>query len=187
MAVFTIYFIEKVSPPKLLSGRVSAKIKAAMTKNGMPGGEGAMNIQLEQNLAVSDVEVLIRYARMNRTVERLATLIQSFDKTIRCSQESTEVWLNASDIYYIESVDKRTFVYGEKSVYRSDMRLYQLLSELADIGFVQVSKSCILNIHVLENVRPLMNSRMEATLSNGEKINMTRKYIPAVKGKLTGR
>ena len=65
--------------------------------------------------------------------------------------------------------------------------LYQLLEELGDAGFVQVSKSCILNINVLESIRPLRNSRMEATLSNGERVEVTRKYVSAIKEKLLGR
>lgn len=51
-------------------------------------------------------------------------------------------------------------------------------------GFVQISKSCILNINVLDFVRPLLNSRMEATLKNGERLNVSRKYLVNIKSKL---
>lgn len=146
-----------------------------------------MIIQLEENLTQKDIEVLIRYSQMNQTVKRLETLIKSIDKTIQCHEENSERWVNASDIYYIESVDKRTFVYCQKWVYRSELRLYQLASELLDVGFVQVSKSCIMNINRLDSIRPLMNSRMEATLSNGERINVTRKFIPSIRKKLEER
>lgn len=146
-----------------------------------------MIVKLEENLNQEDIEVLIKYARMNHTVERLVSLISSFHNTIKCNSESCEVMVNASDIYYIESIDKKTFVYCEKSVYRTNYRLYQLMKELDDFHFVQVSKSCILNINVLDRIRPLINSRMEATLCNGERINVTRKYIPNIKSKLQER
>lgn len=143
-----------------------------------------MIVKLEENLSQKDIEVLIKFATMNHTVRRLETLVKSVDKTIKCNSENAELWLNASDIYYIESVDKRTFIYSKDSVYLSEFRLYQIESELIDAGFVKVSKSCIMNINVLKSIRSLMNSRMEATLSNGERINVTRKYVSAIREKL---
>lgn len=145
-----------------------------------------MKVSLEQDFTREDIEVLIRYASMNQTVRKLEHMIQSMDRMVKCSLDSMEIQVGAGDIFYIESVDKRTFVYGESRVYRSEKRLYQLLEELADAGFVQVNKSCILNVNVLESIRSLRNSRMEATLSNGEKVTVTRKYVSAIREKLSG-
>lgn len=145
-----------------------------------------MKVSLEQDLSLEEIEVLIRYASVNRTVRTLEHLIKSVEKTVACSLDGREVLLGAGDIFYIESVDKRTFIYGESKVYRSGKRLYQLLEELEDAGFLQVSKSCILNGNMLESIRPLVNSRMEATLSNGEKVNVTRKYVSSIREKLLG-
>lgn len=145
-----------------------------------------MILKTEQDLTCSDIEILIRYAKMNRHVERLITLIQSVDTQIKCNSESSEHLVNAADIFYIESVDKRTFVYLEQSVYRTDFRLYQLVEDLAQLGFVQISKSCILNINALESIKSLTNSRMEATLKNGERLHITRKYLNGIKQALRG-
>jgi DNA-binding LytR/AlgR family response regulator len=69
-------------------------------------------------------------------------------------------------------------------VYRTKARLYQLIDDLEGAGFVQVSKSCLLNINTLESVKNIMNSRMEAVLSNGYRININRKFIALVRSKL---
>ncbi|MDE6406050.1 MAG: LytTR family transcriptional regulator DNA-binding domain-containing protein, partial [Lachnospiraceae bacterium] len=74
----------------------------------------------------------------------------------------------------------------EKEVYHIDLRLYQLKERLQSAGFVQISKSCLLNINALESIRPLFNSRMEATLKNGEKVCVNRKYLQEVKKALRG-
>lgn len=66
-------------------------------------------------------------------------------------------------------------------MYHSQYRLYQLKDKLHEYGFVQISKSCLLNIDILESMRPLFNSRMEATLKNGEKLNINRNYLNEVK------
>lgn len=140
-----------------------------------------MIVKLEQDLSCKDIEVFIKYASMNKDVERIAMLLQSADTRIKCNLGDSEKLVNASDIYYIESVDKRTFVYCEKSVYRTEFRLYQLAEDLAYSGFVQISKSCVLNISVLDSIKPLLNSRMEATLKNGERLYVMRKYLDNIK------
>lgn len=143
-----------------------------------------MLLKLEQDTDQEEIEVSIKFAEMNQDVTRLISLVRSADTQIRCTADGKERLLNASDIYYIESVDKRTFIYCENKVYRTELRLYQLLETLSPVGFVQISKSCILNINVLDFVRPLLNSRMEATLRNGERLNVSRKYLAEMKRKL---
>lgn len=145
-----------------------------------------MILKIEQDMTCKDVEILIRYAKMNKRTERLIALIQSVDTQIKCISDSSEYLINVSDIFYIESVDKRTYVYLEKKVYRTDFRLYQLAKDLAYLGFVQISKSCILNLNTLECIKPLINSRMEATLKNGETLHITRKYLNNIKQALQG-
>ena len=145
-----------------------------------------MIIKTEQDLSCNDIEVLIRYAKINQQIKRLITLIRSFDMRIKCNEENAEHYVNISDIFYIESVDKRTFIYLEKDVLRTDYRLYQLAEKLSDFGFVQISKSCIVNINTLESIKPLINSRMEATLQNGERLYITRKYLDDIRQALRG-
>ena len=145
-----------------------------------------MILKIAQDLTCDDVEVSIRYANMTKDVQRIISLLQSFDTQVKCSDNSIERLVNVSEIFYVESVDKKTFVYLAKNVYRTDLRLYQLVDDLAHLGFVQVTKSCILNINALESIKPLMNSRMEATLKNGEKIHINRKYLSGVKQALKG-
>ena len=143
-----------------------------------------MIIKCKEDLSLKDIEVLISYAYKNQTVDQLITMIKSVDKKVKCKSGEMETWKSASEIYYIESVDKRTFVYCENEVYQSELRLYQLIEELFDVGFVQTSKSCIINLKMLDYIKPLFNSRMEATLINGERVNVTRRFIPGIKERL---
>ena len=140
-----------------------------------------MKIKEEQELSCSEIEVIIKYSQRNRQVNRIIDFLQSFDMQIKCAGDNADKMVNILDIYYIESVDKKTFVYLENAVYCTDFRLYQLKSKLQTYGFVQISKSCILNINVLDSIRPLFNSRMEAALKNGEKVNINRNYLNGVK------
>ncbi|MBS7338826.1 MAG: LytTR family DNA-binding domain-containing protein [Suilimivivens sp.] len=146
-----------------------------------------MKIRLEENPNIKEPEILIRYGRMTEEVRRLERMIRSVEKEVRCQKGNQVIWVNASDIFYIESVDKKTFVYGQAEIYRSDQRLYQLEEELKEEGFVRVSKYCLMNINMLEGICSLRNSRMEATLKNGERINVTRKYLAQIRKHLEER
>ena len=149
-------------------------------------GGGRLKIKTEQETDCNEIEVTIKYGKMDRSVHRIIALLKSVDIQIKCNNENEEILINASDIFYVESVDKKTFIYLKDKVYQTDLRLYQLINELSHLGFVQVSKSCILNINVLLSIKPLINSRMEATLQNGEKILINRNYLNEIKKILKG-
>ena len=145
-----------------------------------------MKIKTEQDLSCNEIEVIIKYPQKDKQVNRIIDFLQSFDMQIKCDSDDAERMINILDIYYIESVDKKTYIYLEITVYHTNFRLYQLKDKLQEYGFVQISKSCILNINALESIKPLFNSRMEATLKNGEKVNVNRSYLNGVKKALGG-
>lgn len=140
-----------------------------------------MIINLEQDLSCADIEVSIKYGEDLESARRIVELLKSVDTRIKCDRDGAERTVSASEIYYIESVDKQTFVYLEREVYHTDFRLYQLAEQLRRYGFVQISKSCVLNIHSLDSIRPVLNSRMVATLNNGERVYINRSYLGEVK------
>jgi DNA-binding LytR/AlgR family response regulator len=140
-----------------------------------------MILKLEQNAAKNDIEILITYPVKNKIVERIVSLIKSVDTQIECYSDDIVKLVNVSDIYYIESVDNKTIVFCEKGNYQIRKRLYQVYDELADNGFVQISKYCIMNINKLEEIKTLANSHLEAVLSNGKCLYVTRKYLANIK------
>ena len=140
-----------------------------------------MILKLNQNGQIKEAEVMITYAQMNDEVQKVASFVRTVGTTIRCKSDGKEMYIAAADIYYFESVDKKSFVYGEKDVYQTELRLYELEEQLGSIGFVRINKACILNLEVLHSIRPLPSSRLEATLKNGEKLFVSRKYLGAIK------
>jgi DNA-binding LytR/AlgR family response regulator len=140
-----------------------------------------MIINLEQNALKKDIEISISFPVKNKIVERIVSLIKSVDTQIECYLDDSVKLVNVSDIYYIESVDGKTIVCCEKENYLVKSRLYQIYEKLRDNGFIQISKYCILNINKLEKFKPLDNNRLEAVLSNGVYLCITRKYISGMK------
>ena len=132
-------------------------------------------------------EVTIGYREMTASVQRVSEYVRNVERTILCKQDNEEYSILINDIFYLESVDKKVFVYCEKEVYRSNYKLYELEEMLSQAGFVRVSKSVILNVEKLTGIKTLVNSKLEAKLSNGESVCVTRKYLQDIKNELLRR
>lgn len=87
------------------------------------------------------------------------------------------------DVFYIETVDNKTFVYCKSSVYESKQKLYEL-EELKMNDFLRISKSCIVNLSKIKSLIPSMSGRLEAVLSNGERVVISRQYVNDLKKNL---
>jgi len=140
-----------------------------------------MLLNLEHRKTHRDIEVTIIYPEKNKTVEKLVSFVNSLAIKIEGYSEDGIKHINVPDISYIESEDKVSVIFCEKEFYRTKYRLYQINEKLAGLGFVQVSKYCLININKLDKIIPLSNRRMEAKLKNGKRIFITRKYLYDIK------
>ena len=62
--------------------------------------------------------------------------------------------------------------------------MYQLEEKLVNTPFVRISKSLIANLKKIYSIKSEKNSRMCITLSNGEKLIVSRQYLNDIKEKL---
>jgi DNA-binding LytR/AlgR family response regulator len=134
---------------------------------------------------VDEPEVEIRNTLRDEYVQKLEQYIRRYERVLVGEDNGRQYRILQSDIYYIESVDKKAFIYTSHSVYRSADRLYQIEADMGSSEFIRVSKSCLINVTFLESVTSLTNSRLEATLSNGERVCVSRMYIPVIKEALS--
>lgn len=143
-----------------------------------------MILNMEQNPDKTDIEINIIYPEKDKNIEKIVSFLNSIDAQIECYSKNGVKKVTVSDIYYVESIDKIAVVFCEKESFKTKYRLYQIYEELIDKGFVQISKYCLLNINKLEKIKPLLNNRMEAILTNGKILYINRNYRSAVKQKL---
>ena len=146
-----------------------------------------MRLILCERQEIENPEVTIAYREMTAKVIRVAEYVRSVDQTVLCKKGSEEVAVPVSDIFYVESVDRKVFVYCESEVFQCGFKLYELENVLMNAGFVRISKAAILNVEKLKGVKTLVNSRLEAILTNGERICVTRKYLKNIKDALLRR
>jgi len=132
-------------------------------------------------------EVEVRYTELNDDVRNLACRIEQYDSYICGTDSERQYRIRINDIYYAESIDKKTFIYTKTEVFRCELRLYQLLEKVREFDFVQVSKACIINIDVIDSMQSLANSRLQATLTNGEKVHVSRTFLSQIKAAFIGK
>ena len=144
-----------------------------------------MVLKLDQCETQEDIEIIIKYPpKNNKTVKDIVSLINSIDIKIPCVNNDGIEMINASEIYYIESVDDKTIVHCEKNNYMVKMRLYQIYEILKNAGFLRINKYCIINFKMLVKINPLANSHLEAVLKNDKHLFVTRKYLSVIRHKL---
>ncbi len=146
-----------------------------------------MKIRTEHISNIAETEVIIRCREDSRDAERIAGALRLLDKTISGRKDGQIYPLPACDIFYFESADDKTFCYTAKDVYEISYRLYELEELFSGSSFLRVNKYLILNTDKLQSFRSTINGRMEALLKNGEKVEISRNYVPALKLLLGGR
>jgi hypothetical protein len=92
--------------------------------------------------------------------------------------------VHLKDIFYLESVDRKIYIYTEKKNYELNEKLYVLEETLAESGFVRISKSMLLNMNKIYSFVPTFSGNLEALLLNNEKVVISRRYVANLKKQL---
>ena len=140
-----------------------------------------MKLIIEQSDEYSEPEITVKCGIMDDRLESIIQHIRLHMFSVAGVKDGVTKVLSLSDIYYFDCTDERTFIYLQNDVFECSLKLYELEEQLAMANFVRISKSCIVNIMKLDSVRPLLNSRYEAKLENGEKLIISRHYLPDFK------
>ena len=125
--------------------------------------------------------VIIEYPEWNDSVESLVRKIGRMDISFVGKTEEGSVSMGISDVYYIENVERKLFIYTEGDVYRFDGSMSDIESRIEDTALVRISRTCIMNTDHLKEIRQIRNSHLEAVMDNDEKLIVSRKYLPDIK------
>ncbi len=119
-------------------------------------------------------------------VREIVAFVKSRQGRLTGSIDDTQYEVPLTDIYYIESVDNKVFLYTRDKVYETKQKIYEFESILSAKHFLRVSKSMLLNLMKVESIKPALNGRFSAILRSGEQVIITRKYVPDLKHALKG-
>ena len=106
--------------------------------------------------------VIIEYPKWNESVDNLIKKIGRMDISFVGKTEDREVSISISDIYYIENVERKLFLYTKDEVFRLDGTMPEIESRIYDTGLVRISRTCIMNTDYLKEIKQIRNSHLEA-------------------------
>lgn len=144
-----------------------------------------MRVEIINNQTTESVNVEIHCKDITDEVKRLKRHIDNFSTGISGTEDGNTYIVSPNDIFYIESVDKKTFIYTEDKVLSTDKRLYELEEILDNRDYFRCSKSVIINLNKVVKLKPEITRNILATLSNDEVVAISRRYATELK-KLLG-
>ena len=142
-----------------------------------------MRVRFEQVDAKEKEQALIRAVEKTADILSAMDLLENGSGGITVTKDKSTFFCKLTQIYYIESVDKRTYIYTRDDCYECRERLYEL-EEKPGTYFVRISKSMIVNLRKIQNVSAEPGGRMVAVLLNGEHVIISRSYVKEIKRRL---
>lgn len=125
-------------------------------------------------------EIVIKCHQITDEIQNIISLTENEKKIIGYKRRTAHP-LNITDIYYFEIVDQKAFIYCEKELYESKMKLYEFEHETEGTSFFRASKSLIINADKIDSIKPSLSGRFEVILTNKEKLIVSRQYVRVLK------
>ena len=142
-----------------------------------------MRVRFEQVDSREKEQALIRAVEKTADIASAIDLLENGSGGVAVTKDRNTFFCKLTQIYYIESVDKRTYVYTKGDCYESRDRLYELEEKLGT-WFVRISKAMIVNLRKIRNVSAEPGGRMTAVLLNDERVIISRSYVKELKRRL---
>lgn len=139
-----------------------------------------MNTRIELISEDQPEEIVVRCHSITDEIQNMISFIEN-DKKIIGYKRGTAYPLKMSDIYYFEIVDQKAFIYCEKDIYESKMKLYEFEHKTDGTSFFRASKSLIINADKIDSIKPSLSGRFEVILLNKEKLIVSRQYVRVLK------
>ena len=141
-------------------------------------------IQIDKEL---DEHGMLYVHEENRSVRNLKQYIEE-DRyrmvAIEGEKNGATYQIGSDQIRFIETTGEDTLmIHVESESYTTKARLYELECILPG-NFTRISRSVIVNLEWIRSYKPLLNGLMEAICDNGEKVDISRRYLTGLKDRL---
>lgn len=143
-----------------------------------------MRVIIEDVGPDEEEQLILRCHEVDEQLLGLINRVKSGTLLLNAHKDGRWFRLSPGEIYYIETVDNRVYLYAQKDVYETRRKLYELEEELGTADFFRISKSVIVNLSKIKSLTPAFSGRLEAVLKNGETVIISRQYVARLKDRL---
>lgn len=143
-----------------------------------------MKIRIE-HAPLEENEVILRCTQLDDEMLRVLSLLRSEMQKLLVWNEHREMLpLSVSKVVYCETVEEKTFVYTHDGIYQTALSLAELEDRWGDLGLFRAGKSSVVNLHEIQKLKNCGSGRIEALLTTGEKMVISRRYAPILRERL---
>lgn len=143
-----------------------------------------MKISINIDPEINDTEIIVNCSSLTPETESIIAALRMADNQITVTKNGETHLLDTQKIAYIETVDRKTFVYTEKDCYESKLKLYEISELLLGSHFLRISKSCIVRLKYIRSLKAELDRKIRITLENGEQLIVSRQYADELKKRL---
>ena len=143
-----------------------------------------MKININTDTTRTETEITINCASMSDELERVIAALRAIDSKLTGTKNGQTFILDAAQILYADTVDKKTFLYTKEDVYETALRLYELETNLPAKDFFRAGKSSIINFSKIKSLKSDIGGRIIVVLENNEKLVVSKQYASQIKERL---
>ena len=141
-----------------------------------------ITINIDKNL--HDTEIIVNCETLTPETEQIISALRLFDKQITVTKDNESYFLDISKIIYVESVDRKTFVYTSDDCFETKLKLYEIEERLCNCGFLRTGKAGLVQLKYVRSLKSEINRKLRLTLENGEQLIVSRQYADELKRRL---
>lgn len=139
-----------------------------------------MKVNVEISSEYKPPHAVIYADSVTAEVQRAIDVLGAAEAPITALYGEKTVILQPKDIYMVCIEAGDAVIYGRRDKYYSRKRLYELAAQLGS-GFMQISKTTLVNLSYLESVESGFSGTLLLKLKNGCKDYVSRRYLPEFK------
>ncbi len=143
-----------------------------------------MKITIEDIRDGEEDQIIIRCRTIDEHILHLINNLKSHSETMVGYKDGKIHRVMPNEVYYFESVDNKVFLYSKNDVFELKQKLYEIENQYGESNYFRASKSAIVNLSKIKYLNPAYGGRFEACLDNGEKVVISRQFVPELKRKL---
>lgn len=140
-----------------------------------------MKVKIRRIKTKAEEQVVIECVEITPAVESIYSYVLTKGTELSGVENGRICKFELEDVCYFEAMDEKLFAYTESRVFEMKARLYEVEEAYKGYHFIRCSKSMVLNLMQLSGISPALNGRFWGHMKNGEKISISRQYVPALK------
>lgn len=149
-------------------------------------GQGEnMKIKVNRHPQFGEAQILIECDENDTSIDQILELVQEPSVDFQGKKDEKNFVFEAKEVYYVESIEDHCFLYTKDDVFDCKYRLYE--AESKHSSFVRVNKNIVVNYKKIKFFKSSFNGRLDATLNNGDRVEISRTYVQQLKTLLGGQ